>query len=139
MKRLVVLFLGMCVIVALFAGCDPNPNPHSKMLVVFNDSAAAIEVMEIREFVTQGSRVFGIVNALAPGTTIPVGGNMRFYLAPYTSSEKTYSSSGYTRLYIEGVYAMFKFNYSLNENIYADFKGETILLRGSGVELEPLS
>lgn len=138
MKRLVVLFLGMCVIVALFAGCDLNLNPRSKALVVFNDSAAAIEVMEIREFVTQESRT-AIVNALAPGTTIPVGGNMRFYLAPYTSSEKTYSSSGYTRLYIEGVYAMFKFNYSLNENIYADFKGETILLRGSGVELEPLS
>ena len=135
MKRLALLLLGVCVMFALFAGCDMNP--RSKALVVINNSAAVIGTIEIREYVTQGSRTPLVNNALADGTTIPVGGRMKFYLAPYTYSNATYAYIGYTRLTIEGASRMFRFNYSLDEDITATFDGSAIALTGSGVELAP--
>ena len=137
MKRLVILFLGASVMFALFAGCDINP--RSKALVVINNSAVAIGTIEIREFVVQGSKASPIANALADGTTIPVGGRMKFYLAPYTYSNVTYAYSGYTRLTVEGASKMFRFNYCLNEDISATYDGSAITLTGSGVELAPPS
>lgn len=132
MKRTLVLVLMIVLLVLMIAGCDQSP--QSKALIIINDSDAAIELVEIRQYIA-APRLALYFNALADGDTIAPGEEKTFYLAPYSYAEVVHPS-GWASLLIENLDKVFSYDYEVNgknEPITATYDGTTIELSGSNV------
>ena len=134
MKKTAGIVLAACLVLAMFTGCETNPD--SKALVVVNESDYAVDYITIREYVSGTKAVDPGSNALAEDETIAPGGQKTFYIAPYSRQVSLYieSDTEYASMY-------FTFDYKVegrNEPIEARYDGSTIVLSGSNAEEMPV-
>lgn len=135
MKKSIVVVLALLfslVLASLLSSC--NSPIRSKALVVVNDSANAIDMVSIRQYVS-GAKASS-PNALATGETIAAGSNKTFFIAPYATD------SIHLNIQDEGVGNAsedFFYDYKVNRRnreITATYDGTTITLSGSNVTLD---
>jgi len=132
MKRSASFLISLCALVVLLAGCQINP--FTKALVVVNNGSTPISAVTINQYITQSSKTVLRPNALLNGATIPVGGQEKFYLSPFSYSV---NSSGYASLFVDnGVNSTtvrFTFDAKVYDDLTATFDGTNIVMSGSGV------
>ena len=133
MKRSASFLIGLCALVVMLAGCQLNP--YTKALVIVNNGSSPISLVTINQYITQSSKALR-PNALLNGATIPVGGQEKFYLSPFSYSDST---SGYALLFVDnGVNSAtvrFTFDAAVYDDLIATFDGTNIVMSGSGVQV----